>query len=193
MLAIDATERVLRDIVKAVGSGDDALFAALESIRAPLYVTEASGTITYYNTACVGFAGRTPKIGKDQWCVTWKLYADDGSFLPHSECPMAVTLRTKQPIRGMTAIAERPDGTRVNFMPFPTPLFGPTGEFVGAVNILIDVTESRQITDLRFQAARCRRLANSLGDLTTVAVLRRMADDYEAKALALEKAASPLM
>lgn len=61
---------------------------------------------------------------------------------------MAVTLRTKQRIRGMTAIAERPDGTRVNFLPFPTPLFGPTRVLVGAVNILIDVTESRQITDL---------------------------------------------
>jgi hypothetical protein len=28
---------VLRDVVNAVGSGDDALFAALESISAPLY------------------------------------------------------------------------------------------------------------------------------------------------------------
>ena len=188
MLALEATERALRDVVNAIESGDDGLFTALEIIPAPLYVTDASGTITYYNPACVGFAGRTPALGKDQWCVTWKLYADDGSFLPHSECPMAVTLRTKQPVRGMTAIAERPDGTRVNFMPFPTPLFGPTGEFVGAVNILIDVTEFRQIADL--QAERCRRLANSIGDLATVDVLRRMADDYEGKAIVLETAAS---
>lgn len=191
MLAIEATERVLRDVVNAWEAATMPC-SRLWSPLALLYVTEASGTIAYYNPACVGFAGRTPAVGKDQWCVTWKLYAADGSFLPHSECPMAVTLRTRQPIRGMTAIAERPNGTRVNFMPFPTPLFGPTGEFVGAVNILIDVTESRQITDLRFQTARCRRLANSLGDLATVANLRRMADDYEAQAVALEKAASPL-
>jgi hypothetical protein len=87
----------------------------------------------------------------------------------------------------MTATAERPDGTRVNFLPFPTPLFGPSGEFVGAVNILIDVTEFRQIEELRSQAERCRRLANSIGDQATVDVLRRMADDYEAKARDLEK------
>lgn len=192
MLATEATERVLRDVVHAVENGDDGLFAALDVIPAPLYVTDASGVITYYNPACVGFAGRTPAVGKDQWCVTWKLYANDGSFLPHSECPMAITLQTKQPVRGMTAIAERPDGTRVNFLPFPTPLFGPSGEFVGAVNILIDVTEFRQIKELRSQAERCRRLANSLGDQATVDVLRRMADDYEAKARALEKAAGSL-
>lgn len=75
---------------------------------------------------------------------------------------MAVTLRTKQRIRGMTAIAERPDGTRVNFLPFPTPLFGPTRVLVGAVNILIDVTESRQITDLEVPGCA----VPSLGKLT---------------------------
>jgi PAS domain-containing protein len=85
MLATEATERVLRDVVDAVESGKDDLFAALDVISAPLYVTDASGVLTYYNPACVGFAGRTPAVGKDQWCVTWKLYANDGSFLPHSE------------------------------------------------------------------------------------------------------------
>jgi hypothetical protein len=33
----------------------------------------------------------------------------------------------------------RPDGTRVTFLPFPTPLFDEYGGLKGAVNILIDL------------------------------------------------------
>ena len=41
----------------------------------------------------------------------------------------------------MEAIAERPDGTRVPFIPYPTPLFDASGELIGAVNMLVDITE----------------------------------------------------
>jgi hypothetical protein len=82
----------------------------------------------------------------------------------------------------MTAVAERPDGTRVNFMPFPTPLFGPSEELVGAVNMLIDITDIRQIADLRSQAQKCRRLAISVGQRRTADILNTMATEYEDKA-----------
>jgi hypothetical protein len=39
----------------------------------------------------------------------------------------------------MTAVAERPDGTRVHFRPFPTPLHDAHNNLVGAINVLIDV------------------------------------------------------
>ena len=54
---------------------------------------------------------------------------------------MAVTLKTGRPVRGVEAIAERPDGTRVPFMPYPTPLHDAAGKLVGAVNMLVDLTE----------------------------------------------------
>ena len=38
---------------------------------------------------------------------------------------------------------ERPDGTRVHFLPFPTPLHDPSGALVGAVNMLVDITERK--------------------------------------------------
>src|SRR5665213_217754 len=75
---------------------DDELKAALDQLPAPIYVTDAEGFITYFNPSCVGFAGRTPAIGKDQWCVTWKLYTDDGKFLPHDSCPMADAIKAKR-------------------------------------------------------------------------------------------------
>jgi PAS domain S-box-containing protein len=54
---------------------------------------------------------------------------------------MALTLKEGRPIRGVGAMAERPDGTRVPFMPYPTPLFDEEGALIGAVNMLVDVTD----------------------------------------------------
>ena len=53
-------------------------------------------------------------------------------------------LRERRSIRGAEAIAERPDGTRVNFVPYPTPLFDEDGNLAGAVYLLLDVTAKRR-------------------------------------------------
>ena len=89
-------------------------------------------------------AGRTPTLGSDEWCVTWKLYWPDGAPLPHDQCPTAVALKEGRPIRNVEAIAERPDGTRVPFIPYPTPLRDANGKIVGAINMLVDISERRQ-------------------------------------------------
>ena len=59
---------------------------------------------------------------------------------------------------------------------------GEDGQMVGAVNILIDVTDRRQAGALRAQAMRCRRLAQSLTDQQAVNTLLLMASEYDAKA-----------
>ena len=142
--------------------------------------------VTYFNPACIAFTGCMPTIGKDRWCVSWKLYTDDGETLPHSECPMATALPEKRPVRGVTALAERPDGTRVRFKPLPTPLLGEEGEVLGAVKMLLDVSDERQIAVFKAQAIRCRRLADDFNDRRTVATLHLMAAEYDAKAADLE-------
>ncbi|GLQ54152.1 PAS domain-containing sensor histidine kinase [Devosia nitrariae] len=115
----------------------------LEAMPAAIYTTDAAGRITFYNKAAVDMSGRTPQPG-DMWCVTWRLYHPDGNPLPHDQCPMAVALKEKRPIRGVEAIAERPDGTRIPFMPYPTPLFDSDGNLVGAINMLVDISERKQ-------------------------------------------------
>ena len=52
----------------------------LDALPAAIYTTDAAGRITYYNAAAVQLAGRTPKIGSDEWCVTWRLYRPDGPY-----------------------------------------------------------------------------------------------------------------
>jgi PAS domain S-box-containing protein len=115
----------------------------LSAIPAAIYTTDADGRITYYNEAAVEFAGRRPTIGTDEWCVTWKLYWPDGTPLPHDQCPMAVALKEGRPVRGKEAVAERPDGTRIPFIPFPTPIRDSTGKVTGAINMLVDVSDRK--------------------------------------------------
>ncbi|QKK33381.1 PAS domain-containing protein (plasmid) [Rhizobium indicum] len=112
----------------------------LDALPAAIYTTDAEGRITFFNEAAVAFSGRRPEIGSDQWCVTWRLYEPDGTPLPHDQCPMAVSLREGRPIRGVQAIAERPDGTRVPFMPYPTPLLDAEGNVIGGINMLVDLS-----------------------------------------------------
>lgn len=141
MVPYDAVaDGILRKVADLVRNGDRAQLQGLDSFPIAIYVTDSNGFITYFNPACVEFAGRQPTALRDRWCVTWKLYTNDGDFLPHDQCPMAIAVQTKQAVRGITAIAERPDGKRINFLPFPTPVISENGELISAINMLIDIT-----------------------------------------------------
>ena len=159
----------------------------LDELPVPIYLTDADGLVTYWNQACVDFAGREPELGEDRWCVTWQIYTTADEFLPHDRCPMAVAVHEQREIRGEVAIALRPDGSRKAFTPYPTPLFDVDGELRGAVNILIDVSE-QQGEALAEQAERCHRLASQVCDRHTAELLRGMARGYERNAVALRKA-----
>lgn len=181
-ISFDAAESLLAKALHILEKGEGTLWAALGELPAPIYVTDANGVITYYNPACVTLAGRTPTLGKDRWCVTWKLYTNEGAFLPHDKCPMAEAILTGTAIRGASAVAERPDGTRINFVPFPTPLFDSHGNVTGAINLLLDVTAHKQAAALRDQARRCRRLAAAVDDQQVASSLAALAEEYENKA-----------
>ncbi len=116
----------------------------LDALPAALYVTDAAGRIVYYNEAAATLWGCRPKLHSDQWCGSWRLYWPDGKPLPHDQCPMAVALKEGKPNRGCQAVAERPDGTRVPFMAFPTPFHDDAGIMIGAVNMLVDMSEHQR-------------------------------------------------
>jgi PAS domain S-box-containing protein len=116
----------------------------LDALPAAIYTTDAAGRITFYNQAAVELSGREPRLGTDRLCASWRLLLPDGTPLPHGECPMAVALREDRPIRGVEIIAERPDGTRINLLPYPTPLHDRSGALVGAVNMLLDITDRKR-------------------------------------------------
>ena len=117
------------------------------ALPAAVYTTDEMGRITLFNEHAVELWGRRPKLGKDCWCGSWKIYHPDGTPWPHDECPMAVTLRQGRSLHGEEMIIERPDGSKAFALANPVPLFGAAGEVVGAVNMMLDVTEMKQLEE----------------------------------------------
>jgi PAS domain S-box-containing protein len=119
----------------------DSVHGILNLLPAAIYMTDASGRITFFNEAAAKLWGVRPILGESAFSGSWKLYWPDGSPLPHAECPMAQVLKDGKPLSGIAAVAEQPDGTRVPFLAYPTPFFDESGALAGAVNMLIENTE----------------------------------------------------
>jgi PAS domain S-box-containing protein len=141
ILSTDITER--KQLKGKMHESEQRFRAMLDALPTAIYITDAKGLLTYYNPAAVEFSGHVPELGTAQWCVSWKLYYPDGTPMPHSECPMAIALKEGRLIRGAEAIAERPDGKRIWFVPYPTPLRDSGGRIVAGINMLVDITERK--------------------------------------------------
>ena len=181
-IARDISER--KEAQRKLEQSEQHLQDLLAAIPAAIYTTDAEGRITYFNQAAVELAGRTPTIGSDEWCVTWKLFNPDGTPLPHDQCPMAIALREGRAIRNAEAIAERPDGSRVPFIPYPTPLRDVSGKIVGAINMLADVSERRQAETqqrLLLDELNHRTKNNMQMLLSLLTIAKRNAGSEEAK------------
>ena len=147
---LSPTALVDRDAIVIDGKLNESdLRAVLDGLPAAVYTTDAKGRVTYYNRAAAELAGREPELGKDEWCVSWRLYNMDGTPLPHDQCPMAIAIRENRAVRGTEAILERPDGTRLPFVAYPTPLRDEDGDLVGAVNMLVDISGRKNLENAR--------------------------------------------
>jgi PAS domain S-box-containing protein len=173
--------------VHALGDVNGLSREAIEALPAAIYRTDAEGRLTFYNEAAAELWGCRPELGESKFCGSWKLYWPDGTPLPHDECPMAMALRERRPIRGMEAVAERPDGTRIPFVPYPTPLFDETGRLTGAINMLVDISERKQAeADLAEREAQLAvfvehapaAIAMFDREMRYIAVSRRFVVDY---------------
>ena len=184
MPSLNSPESYLNRALESLALGCSARREILDLLPVPVYITDPSGLVTYWNRACIEFAGREPQLGKDRWCVTWRIHTMADEPMPHDRCPMAVAVKERRLVRGEIAIAERPDGSRKAFRPSPTPFFDEHGELIGAINLLIDVSDE-QGEALACQAERCRRLSASTNDRQVSEMLDRMAKGYDANAAAV--------
>jgi PAS domain S-box-containing protein len=125
---------------------EDGAHALLDALPAAIYTTDAAGYITFYNEAAAALWGCRPTLNTGQWCGSWRMYWPDGTALPHDQCPMAVAVKEGRSFTGsgQEAVAERPDGTRVPFIAFPSALRDTTGAIVGAVNMFFDISERKR-------------------------------------------------
>ena len=175
----------------------------LDALPAAIYTTDAEGILTFFNRAAVDLSGHQPKIGSDRWCVSWKLYNTDGSPLPLEDCPMAVTLKENKAVRGAELVAERPDGTRVPLIPYPTPLHDEDGHLTGAINMLVDIrdrktAEARQkilIDELNHRVKNTLATVQSLAaqSMRNTGVTQFAREAFDARLFALSRTHDQLM
>jgi PAS domain S-box-containing protein len=138
----------------------------IENMPVAVYVCDAEGVLVAYNRRAEELWGVTPTLGNTQqrFCGAHRLYLADGTYVPHSETPLADVLRTRKAI-SFEAIVGRPDGTRRNVSANVAPLFDDSGTFMGFVNCVLDNTEIK-----RAEASRDRmwRLSADLLLVTTL-------------------------
>jgi PAS domain S-box-containing protein len=129
---------------KLLRSNEQRLRQLLGAIPAAIYTTDAEGRIISYNQTATELWGCCPRLGEDSWCGSWRLYWPDGTPMPHDQCPMAVALKEERPIRSVEAVLEKPDGERVPFLAYPTPLKDDDGKLVGAINMMVDISKHKR-------------------------------------------------
>jgi len=192
---------VTRDVTRrkrdeaALRESERRLRELLDALPTAVYTTDSEGRLTFYNEAAAEFWGHRPKLGHDRWCGSWRLYWPDGTPLPHEECPMAVALKENRPVRDVEAVAERPDGTRVPFVPYPTPLRNGSGALVGGVNMLVDISRHKRAEERQNLLIRelNHRVKNTLATVQSIAVQSFRGPDigsrkwFEGRLMALSK------
>jgi PAS domain S-box-containing protein len=159
--APEELNRSIKAIREALRESEDRFHQLLKVLPAAIYTCDAAGYITFYNEAAAQLWGRRPEIGTDRWCGSWKMFDTDGRPMPLDECPMAVTLKTQTAVTGTEIIVEKPDGTRRFIQPYPQPAFNAEGNFSGATNLLIDVTDAKIAEE---QSAYLAAIINSSDD-----------------------------
>ena len=127
----------------------------LAKLPAAAYICDAAGLITYFNERAVQLWGREPKLNDsvDRFCGSFKLFSKDGSPIRHDECWMALALRDGKAYNEQEIVIERPDGNRCLVLAYANPFLDERGELVGAVNILVDITDRRRAELARSQLA----------------------------------------
>lgn len=143
----------------------------LDDLPGGAYFCDASGCITYFNTQAAELWGRTPRLNDpaERFSGALKLFDAAGNPLLHDQSPMARALQSGREVRGEEFIVERPDGTRVTALAHVRPFRDQAGKIVGAVNMLVDITE-------RKQAERSQALLASIVESSDDAIISKTLD-----------------
>lgn len=119
----------------------------LDRLPVAAYLCDPSGLITYYNQRARELWGRAPKLNDpgERFCGWFRFYStEDGSPLGHDHSWMALALRAQKEYNNRELVIERPDGERRTVLANANPIWNDSGELIGAINVLTDITERKR-------------------------------------------------
>jgi len=130
----------------------------LEKLPAGAYTCDCNGLITYYNQSAVQLWGREPKLNDpaDRFCGSFRLFSADGLPIRHDQCWMALALQTNGEYNGQEIIVQRPDGQRLTVLAYANPIRDQSGRLLGAVNVLVDISDRKKAEQSLRQADRAK-------------------------------------
>ncbi|HEX5864765.1 MAG TPA: ATP-binding protein [Casimicrobiaceae bacterium] len=158
----------------------------LDKLPAGGYTCDSNGLITHFNQHAVKLWGRAPRLNDpvDRFCGSFKLFAKDGAPIAHDACWMAKVLQTGKEYNGEEIIIERPDGRRLTALAHANPIRDETGEMIGAVNVLVDITDRIQAEKV-WRGSRdelAKMVSERTAELTRLSQhLLQVAEDEKAK------------
>ena len=129
--AVAESERVLRSVYAAIGSG--------------VVVFDAEGRIIHANAAAEEILGRPADVLLgSKWTEAHPTVAEDGSPLAVDERPVGVAMRTRSAQRKVVVGITRPDGSQRWLQADAVPLFAPDGSVTRVVSSFIDITDQKR-------------------------------------------------
>ncbi|HNV72730.1 MAG TPA: PAS domain-containing protein, partial [Candidatus Ozemobacteraceae bacterium] len=147
LVLVDITDR--KHAAEIVAEYQSRFHQMIDALPVAVYVTDVQGCLTHFNRVAVQFSGQTPVLGVDKWYVNCKLFHPDGTPMAYDTSPMIHAIKGGKVTPGQTVIVERPDGTRVWGDVYPMMLRSNSGNIIGAINVVVDVTERRQLEESR--------------------------------------------
>lgn len=137
----------------------------IQNLPYAVYLCDANGFITNYNSACTKIWGKAPKLNAVKWCGSQKLFYADGAEVLHEDAPMALAIRQKRSFEAAEITLQQHTGKKLNLLIYSAPVFNANGSVSGAVNTLIDVTETQQKEQLaRYNEDRYYTLAEQAAE-----------------------------
>ena len=139
------------DGIPSVSASESQFRQLLEMLPVGAYTCDRDGLITFYNEQAVKLWGRAPRLNDpvDRFCGSYKLFDAEQLPIRHDDCWMALALRDEQEYNGCEIVIERPDGSRVTSLAHASPIRDESDKIVGAVNLLVDITDRNRADDAR--------------------------------------------
>lgn len=191
---IVGASKIARDITERK-QAEQHLAQLVDALPAAVFTTDAKGMVTHFNQAAVDLCGSQPTPDVTLWCGSWRLVGPDGQPIPEQACPLRQSLATGQPTPGLEALIKHPDGSLVPVTHHSTPLRHESGDWLGTVNMLVDLRERKRTEHQLHEAAnelerriaeRTQELLSSQERLRALASELTLTEQRERRRLATE-------